>query len=337
MRSWKRMNAVFGALGMMASAGCTLPGMRAPAAASAPGLSRPGRWEEVRRIEYDGIPAANLDGDIGPAYLVFPVTLAGFLNESYGISVGPDDDVRYTNDGGDSWTKARSELFCRHGLEIVDEETAWVCGNGGVRVSTDGARTWRTAASFDCSLMSFLDARSGWAASTYVLRSTSDGGTVWQAVDLPTAGRLAAIHLRTADDGYLLDTDGNLFVTADGGGKWEQRSLGLKPGERLISSVGFPLAALRFLDSGRGMAVFDLEDGSVWFAVTADGGRSWQRAEIPDLRGGSRYYHLFLSRDLGWLTATDDFNSGKNISVVMRYREAVDSAVEGPEGTIIFY
>jgi photosystem II stability/assembly factor-like uncharacterized protein len=317
MRLGKFTASGFLALAFLSTAGC---GFSAPRRSFE--LASPGRWEEVRRIEYYKIPAAGLDGDIGPAYRVFPVTLAGFLNESYGISVGPDDDVRYTNDGGQSWTKAGSELFCRHGLEIVDGKTAWHCGNGGVRVSVDGARTWRTVASFDCSLMSFLDARTGWTASTYVLRTTADGGTTWSVMNPPTDGKIAAIDLRTAGEGYVLDTAGDLYATADGGRNWEKLSLGLNPGERLISSVGSPLAALRFPDARRGLAVFDLEDGSVWFAVTADGGRTWRRAEIPELRGRSAYYHLFLSPDLEWLTATDDFNNGRNVSVVMRYRES---------------
>jgi photosystem II stability/assembly factor-like uncharacterized protein len=311
---------VFIFMGMVFLEGCELS--RFITAAADDDFASLGRWEMVRQINYYEITATHLDGDIGPAYLVYPVTLAGFHNESYGITVGPDDDVRYTTDGGQSWTKAGNALACRHGLEIVDENVAWHCGNGGVRVSTDGGKTWRTVASFDCSYMSFLDAQTGWTASTYILRTTSDGGARWTTMALPPDMKgIAAIALRTAGDGYVVDTAGQLFVTPDGGRSWEVQSLGLNPGEKLLSSVGSPLAAIRFLDARHGMAVFDLEDKTVWFAVTADGGLHWQRAEIPALRGRSLYYHLFLAQNGKLLTATDDFNNGKNTSLVLRYRQ----------------
>ncbi len=80
-----------------------------------------------------------------------------------------------------------------------------------------------------------------------------------------------------------------------------------------------PMAAMRFFDARRGMAVFDLSDGSVWSALTLDGGQTWQRSEILELRGRSTYYHLYLARDGRLLTATDDFN-GQHASVLLRYR-----------------
>ena len=81
-----------------------------------------------------------------------------------------------------------------------------------------------------------------------------------------------------------------------------------------------PMAVMRFFDAGRGLVIFDLSDGTVWSALTLDGGQTWQRAEIPDLRGRSYYYRLFLAHDGQLLTATDDFQ-GKHESVVLRYRQ----------------
>jgi photosystem II stability/assembly factor-like uncharacterized protein len=285
-------------------------------------LAFPGHWEVVRQIDYDDLPESSLKGDIGPAYRVYMVTLAGFHTENFGMTVGPDDDARYTTDGGQSWTRASGALHCRHGLEIVGEKVAWHCGNGGTRLTSDGGRTWRTVAPSPCPYMSFLDARIGWAASAYDLQATADGGASWKEIALPQEiGDIAAIALRSADDGYLLDITGALFVTADGGRSWETRSLGLAPGERLIPAAVGPKAALRFVDALHGMAVFDLEDGSVWYAVTGDGGRSWQKGEIVDLRGRSLYYHLFLAHAGTLLTATDDFTNGANASIVLRYEQ----------------
>jgi photosystem II stability/assembly factor-like uncharacterized protein len=303
------------ALLWIGAGGCALP-----AARSSSGFGSPGRWEEIRRIEYGKIPADKLSGALGPADLVYLVTVAAFHNGRYGLTAGPDDDVRFTTDGGVSWTKASGELHCRHGLEIVDERVAWHCGNGGTRVSTDGGRTWKTVAPSVCPNLSFLDAQTGWAASPYQLQATADGGATWSGLEPPVGKeKIAAVALRTRAAGYVLDEAGNLFLTTDGGASWEKSSLGLKSGERLIPSVNGPRAALRFPDDRNGVAVFDLLDRSVWFAVTADGGRTWQRAEIPSLRNRSYYFQAYLSRDGRWLTVTDDFNNGKNESVVFRY------------------
>ncbi len=280
-----------------------------------------GRWEIIRQINYGSIPRTNLNGDINPAYMLYLVTVAGFQTDLFGITVGPDDDVRYTMDGGQSWTRSTNALHCRHGLEIVDKSVAWNCGNGGTRVSTDGGQTWKTVSPSSCPYMSFLDAQTGWTASPYIIQATHDGGSTWNNVTLPVdIKEIAAIALQSADSGYVLDVDGNLFITGDEGKSWSVHSLGLKFGGRLTMTTNGPRAAMRFFDPQHGMAIFDLVDRTVWFAITSDGGNSWQSAEIPELREQSYYYELFLSHDGSLLTATDDFDHGKNNSVILKYR-----------------
>jgi len=313
------------ALGAAGLSGCSLQipsGLRGVAPVPVD-FSAPGRWETIRQIRYADISRDNLQGILRPIDWVYLVTMAGFQTESYGISIGPDDDVRYTTDGGQTWTKTSAALNCRHGLEIVSEKVAWHCGNGGTRVSTDGGRTWQTTAPSLCPFLSFQDARSGWAASPYALQSTVDGGNSWQSLALPAGAQdLAATSLRTMKDGYLLDVAGNLFVTADSGRSWETGSLGLAPGEQLITGSEGPKAVMRFLDDRRGLVVFDLPDGTVWSATTQDGGRTWRRVEISEIANQSLYYHLYLSRDGRLLTVTDDFNNGANTSLVLRYRQS---------------
>jgi photosystem II stability/assembly factor-like uncharacterized protein len=300
---------------MFGTGGCALPNTKA-----ASGIAFPGRWEEVRRIEFGNIPAEQLSGDLGPAYLLYLVTVAAFHTEKYGLTAGPDDDVRYTVDGGVTWTRASGELHCRHGLEIVDDRVAWHCGNGGTRLSLDGGRTWTTVAPSACPSLSFLDSKAGWAASPYQLQATTDGGATWNTLEPPLEEeKIAAVALVNRRVGYLLDEAGALYGTKDGGERWEAFSIGLNDGDRLVPSYNGPRAVIRFLDVRNGIAVYDLLDRSVWFAVTADGGRTWRRAEISSLRDQSYYFQLYLSRDGQWLTVTDDFNNGKNVSIVFHY------------------
>jgi len=244
--------------------------------------------------------------------------LAGFLDGSYGITVGAGGDVRYTNNGGQSWGKGDNKSLCRHGLDIAHETLAWNCGNGGsVRISTDGAHSWQAVAGFgpdtpnQCRFLSFLDAKIGWAATPYQLAATADGAASWSEVVLPTdIQKIAAISLRTPTDGYVLDTGGILFVTQDGGETWASHSLGLAENKKLTSSL-IPTAAMRFLDADRGVIIFQDRE-HIWSAHTTDGGNTWRRDEIPDITP-ERY--LYLAHDARTLTLFD----GSEI-IVLRYQ-----------------
>lgn len=47
---------------------------------------------------------------------------------------------------------------------------------------------------------------------------TTDGGATWEALALPEGvSRVAAISLRTPADGYLVDMEGVLYITQNGG------------------------------------------------------------------------------------------------------------------------
>jgi hypothetical protein len=314
--------ATIAAIGLMFSlAGCTLPGR--PADPIPFGEEPPGRWEQIADFSFYDIPKENLKGQIEPAYWMYMVTMAGFHTERFGITVGTDDDARYTEDGGKTWTIAGHELSTRFGMEIVDEKVAWHCGNGGTRRSVDGGRTWTTVTRSPCPSMSFLDERTGWAASPNHLRATNDSAQTWTDLYPPLEeGRLiAAIALRTDQKGYVLDDGGHLYASAEGGGTWDTRSMDLPVGALMVPVTSASRAALRFVDDRHGVAVFSLKDQSVWFAVTADGGHTWQREEIVELRGRAMYYSIYLSRDGSLLTVTSDYNLGENVSLVFRYVE----------------
>lgn len=261
----------------------------------------------------DAPEAVNSWQVVGTSGVGQPVYYAGFLDEAFGVTVGYGGDVRYSTDGGATWAEGENSSMCRFGLEVVDEQTAWNCGNGGhVRLSTDGGRTWQPVTNFGpsapnhCRFLSFLDATTGWAAAPSLLGMTADGGETWQEIVLPEGvTTIAAIHLRTPRDGYLLDADGRLFVTSDGGASWSGRALDFTA-EALLMRAASPTVVLRFVDEQRGMIVLprgSADEGyAPWSAYTEDGGASWRLDRLP-VEGGLPF--LFLSRDLSVLTLLD--------------------------------
>jgi len=174
-------------------------------------------------------------------------------------------------------------------------------------VSTDGGKTWKAiaekAGGMGC-LLAFADANTGWLGFGAKFEMTRDGGATWQELTLPQGvSKVAAISLRTPTDGYLVDADGVLYVTQDGGKTWSSRSLGLdNPGIMGFASGAFinetPQAAVRFFDADHGLVVLGLSGKANLVAFrTADGGKTWAEESLPAELGKP-----YLTRDGKYLT-----------------------------------
>ena len=245
--------------------------------------------------------------------------MAGFLDDSLGITVGHLGEAHYTTDGGQTWAWGASNTggTCLYGLDIVNENLAWSVGyRGKVRVSTDGGQTWQSGPLLSAEkgyYISFLDDRTGWTASFEQLWATSDAET-WTEITLPQGvDKIAAIALRTPSDGYLLDYAGALYVTQDGGDSWAARTLELG-NERVIDTNASP--AMRFFDAEHGLIVLRIKSGSAIVVLrTADGGETWEEESVP-VEIESYQMKLFLSPDGISLTITAQ--EGK--IVVLRYQ-----------------
>ena len=245
--------------------------------------------------------------------------VAGFLDETHGITVGYSGEVHYTTDGGRTWPAAANQSLCRFGLDIVSPQAAWHCGNGGIGFSSDGGKTWTnekgtyyTSDSYPCRFLSFLDARTGWAANDSDLTRIDNGGDTWTAIKLPTGfgGSIAAINLRTVKDGYVLDSAGDVWITADGGKTWTSRPLGLAGGA--IATSKLPLAVVHFSDAANGVVVARLAGIAAKFVAlrTADGGATWQTEPFGLALGATDdVTSLFLAHDGIDLTVLDSNNA----------------------------
>jgi photosystem II stability/assembly factor-like uncharacterized protein len=175
-------------------------------------------------------------------------------------------------------------------------------------LSEDGGKTWSKipdkAGGFGC-LLAFADTKTGWLGFGNKFQMTTDGGTSWKDLILPRdVSKVAAISLRTPKDGYLVDDNGVLHVTQNGGGTWSSQSLGLEnPGIMGFVSEGFvneiPQAAVRFSNAKDGLVVLGLSGKTNMIALrTADGGKTWKEESLPAKLFGAAY----ISRDGKFVT-----------------------------------
>jgi len=279
-----------------------------------------GNWKLIRHINY--YYAEKYSGEITPLDYIMFVNIAGFETEKFGIATGPDDDSRFTKDGGKTWIKAKGgEVFCRFGLDIVNGNVVWNNGNGGLKYTLNGGRSWNTASAIQClPYIAFYSTDIGWIATSFNVLSTIDRGKTFQQISLPANDmRIAAISLRTQSEGYLLDSKGTLYRTDDFGKTWTSSSIGLTEGEMLFSGTHIR-AAVRFTDTQKGRIVFVKQDASICTLTTIDGGVTWERNEISVLKNRNEYFQVYLSRNAEILTLTGNFQD-RNESFVLKYKE----------------
>lgn len=238
-----------------------------------------------------------------------------FLNEKTGITVGAGGEIHYTKDGGEKWGYGINKSYCLFGICMVNDKIAYAAGNGSYVVKTkNGGASWKAVTDFGefepnhPRYISFVDENTGWVATpsefklngkSAKLGLTKDGGETWEAIELPKdAGRIAAISLRTQNDGYVLDNAGNLYITKDGGKSFSKQPLGLNDMDLLINDA--PNIALKFLDDKNALLCYNNMDAKIQAARSSDGGKTWIKETMPDLWGAS----LTLSPDGKILTAT---------------------------------
>ena len=196
----------------------------------------------------------------------------------------------------------------------MDVQTVWHCNLRDIKVSTDSGQTWEsteTPGHPDCKI-SFVDKDTGWVISSLQLRATADGGATWNELDLPGGvAKVTAISLRTADEGYLMTSDGDLYRTQDGGKSWSSLPLDLAEYEDYadmdLLPSNLPSAAIRFFDAEEGVVVVSLVGGGKSYVLalrTYDGGQTWDQEIIPVDIGVP-----YLSRDGKFLTINSFLNS----------------------------
>lgn len=229
-----------------------------------------------------------------------------FYNKDYGITVGYSGEIHYTGDQGKTWPQAQNKTLCLFGIDIIDENFAFACGNGkNVTKTSDGGKTWNRVTDFggtspnQCQLLSFVDENTGLIASQNQLAYTSDSGNTWTELTAPV--KIMAIHLTNTTKGYLIGTDRKLYITEDAGATWVAQELdikGFENGLTAISSCAFSIS-----EDGSGILFYLDRDGVLNCFETKDSSAAWTKtAELKDTLENDKPCFLYLSRDAKYLT-----------------------------------
>jgi photosystem II stability/assembly factor-like uncharacterized protein len=169
-----------------------------------------------------------------------------------------------TQDGGASWTRQALASLRDGGapvsLEFIDGEYGWVM----VRLPS--------SANF----------------SPGLLLATSDGGQSWKALPDPPIG--GAIHFVSRATGWLAGgpSGDQLYVTRDGGQRWERQGVGPPPAIDSGSSAIYQLPKFSTDAEGVLPVLFSGPRSSLLATyVTSDGGATWRSKTLVTLPAAS--------------------------------------------------
>ena len=199
------------------------------------------------------------------------LTSVNFHGRSYGYSVGLNNVVTRTTDGGSSWTA--STVYSGYNYMAVyftGDNTGYVTGSNGKIIKTNNGTIWGTqisSATSDLRAITFINANTGFIAGDNVMLKTTNAGTNWDyaLVDHRGANYYYSIDFVNANTGYscgYTDGIGLLVKSTDGGNSWSWQSL---------PSGLTELRGVKFKDANTGVAVGN--NGKI--IRTSNGGTNW--------------------------------------------------------------
>jgi len=196
---------------------------------------------------------------------------AAFADSTNGCAVGSDGDMFVTHDGGQTWSvyaSSTTDNLVR--VRFLDAHHGYVVGGQTILRTSDGGRTWRKIVSSSIP-SGIVDVAAPASGTLYVVSNetnsegayvSTDDGTTWQELTLPSVLYLSGIAFTSATEGWISYGDG-LFHTTDAGQTWTQALSG-----RLYSGA--------FADSSNGYAL-----GDTVVQRTTDGGATWTASPVP--------------------------------------------------------
>ncbi len=182
-----------------------------------------------------------------------------FLSGNSGWAVGGDEDngiILHTTDTGMSWIEQDCDTAKNlNSISFVSNLAGWAAGdNGDILKTTNGGEEWtlRSLGSKDDIItIEFFTPAAGFALADDKLFKTADGGDSWTELNnIPAHNGFSAMDFISETGGWILDKNGIIYNTTDGGITWQQE-------ETEITG----LSSMHFSESGNGWIVG--EDGAV--------------------------------------------------------------------------
>ena len=261
-----------------------------------------------------------------------------FFNEQRGWLADTDKNVWKTTDGGENWNRICSfkalkgqDFIGIEEIKFTSATNGWLHEVFNIFHTTDGGKSWKMVnqVTEQPHEMFFTDDLHGWISfkdgsqkpSLQILR-TADGGQSWKKSRIQTDDSTEALYFLDDRKGWLSDAYYGLFVTADAGESWLRVDPGVK---------NFQTRSVFWLNSAQGWlagAVIDPDKSASDVAnniptilSTTDGGKSWNKFEMP---GDERFFDeiRFTDSTDGWLTSQNAIykmtDGGKNWKTIMK-------------------
>ncbi len=153
-----------------------------------------------------------------------------FVNQSTGLVCGDIGRLYKSTNGGTSWTaKNPGTTLMLRCITSYSSSHFWIGGGSGsegvIVKSTNSGDSWETMQTFDRPIkkIQFVNSTTGFASSDSRLYKSTNGGTNWVDINLPTSGYFLTFFMANANIGYASNWD-NTYKTLDGGVTWFEQN-----------------------------------------------------------------------------------------------------------------
>jgi photosystem II stability/assembly factor-like uncharacterized protein len=185
-----------------------------------------------------------------------------FADALHGVAVG--NEFRFTADGGTTWQLSNAVSGTMYDVDLVDQDTAYACGFGEVRKTTDGGQTWisQPIPLFGNFVgIDFVNTTTGWVVGAEgSVYKTTNGGSSWVRQRHDTSRYYTGVSFISATEGWV-SGNSTILHTTDGGATWTKQSV----------PSGADAIEIRFVDAQNGWAAGALRT----IQHTTNGGQTW--------------------------------------------------------------
>ncbi len=279
-----------------------------------------------RGMTWSSVPVVALSPGQGqsPRRITQQLNSVWFNDSRNGVIVGDQDALLKTTDSGNTWTLLQMpftfdplnpfhlpDTYYLKSVYFANDQAGWAVGYkqtledfipkfvGAVVKTTDGGASWTDcspATQHNLNSVCFVDTKTGYAVgglyNVALILKTTDGGSTWSPhINPPTYQNQsiapAAIHLTSAQKGWIVGGQDLTLKTADSGTTWEKVDWSALKYYLTPTDVFFPSPTTGWII------------GST-IVKTTDGGDTWgeQKAE-----GIGKTVH-FSDNGNGWMAGT---------------------------------